>query len=55
MKKIEFIVIGTIQSYLTKWEERLNFGNTFAKIVRKNMREKKVEWCDWEGEKNEFW
>ena len=52
---MEFIVvIGTVQSYLAKWEERLNFRNTVAEIVRKSMREKKAEWCDWEGEKMNF-
>ena len=36
MQKTEFIVvIGTVQNYLAKWGERLNFGNTFAEIVRK--------------------
>ena len=55
MQKTEFIVvIGTVQSYLAKWGERLNFGNIVAEIVRKSMREKKVEWCDWEGEKMNF-
>ena len=34
--------------------ERLNFGNTIAEIVRKSMREKKVEWCNREGEKMNF-
>ena len=54
-KRTEFIVvIGTIQSYLVKWGERLNFGNTVAETVRKSMREEKVEWCDWEGEKMNF-
>ena len=54
-KKIEFIVvIDIVQSYLAKRGERLNFGNTVAEIVRKSMREKKVEWFDWEEEKNEF-
>ena len=48
------IVINTVQNYLAKWEERLNFDNTVAEIVRKSMREKKVEWCDWEGDQNEF-
>ena len=44
---MEFIVvIGTVQSYLAKWGEKLNFGNTVVEIVRKSMREKKVEWCD---------
>ena len=44
---MEFIdVISTIQSYLAKWGERLNFGNGVAEIVRKSMREKKDEWCD---------
>ena len=52
---MEFIVvIDTIQSYLAKWGERLNFNNTVAKIVRKSMRKKKVEWCNWEGEKINF-
>ena len=47
MQKTEFIdVINTIQSYLAKWGERLNFGNGIAEIVRKSMREKKDEWCD---------
>ena len=55
MQKTEFIVvIDTVQSYLAKWGERLNFGNTVAEIVRKSMREKKVEWCDWEREKMNF-
>ena len=54
-KKMEFIVvISTVQCYLAKWGERLNFGNTIAEIVRKSTREKKVEWCDWEGEKMNF-
>ena len=54
-KKMEFIVvIGTIRRYLAIWGERLNFGNTVAEIIRKSMREKKVEWCDWEGEKMNF-
>ena len=49
---MEFIiVVATVQSYLVKWGERLNFGDTIAEIVRKSMREKKVEWCDWEREK----
>ena len=39
-------VIGIVQSYLAKWGEILNFGNTVTKIVRKSMREKKDEWCD---------
>ena len=47
-------LIGTVQSYLAKWGERLNFGNTVAEIVRKSMREKKTEWCDWVGEKMNF-
>ena len=55
MQKTEFIVvIDTVQSYLAKWGERLNFGNTVAEIVRKSMREKKVEWCDWKREKMNF-
>ena len=55
MQKTEFIVvIGTVQSYLAKWGERLDFGNIVAEMVRKSMREKKDEWCDGEGEKNEF-
>ena len=55
MQKTEFIVvIDTVQSYLAKWGERLNFGNTVAEIVRKSMREKKVKWCDWEREKMNF-
>ena len=55
MQKTEFIVvIGTVQSYLVKWGERLNFGNTVAEIVRKSMREKKDKWCDGEREKIEF-
>ena len=54
-KKIEFIVvIGTVQSYLANWGEGLNFSNIIAEIVRKSMREKKVKWCDWEGEKMNF-
>ena len=47
-------VIGTVQSYLAKWGERLNFRNTVVEIVKKCIREKKVEWCDWEGEKMIF-
>ena len=47
-------LIGTVQSYLTKWGERLNFDNTVAEIVRKSMKEKKTEWCDWVGEKMNF-
>ena len=36
-KKTEFIVIiGTVQSYLVKWGERLNFGNGFVEIARKS-------------------
>ena len=55
MQKTEFIVIiGTVQSYLAKWREILNFGNIVAEIVRKSMREKKFEWCDWVGEKMNF-
>ena len=55
MQKTEFIiVIGTVQSYLAKWGKRLNFGDTIAEIMRKSMREKKAEWCDWEGEKMNF-
>ena len=48
------IVINTVQNYLAKWKELLNFDNAVAKIVRKSMREKKIEWCDWEGEKMNF-
>ena len=34
---MEFIgVIGTIQSYGTKWGKRLNFGNDVAEIARKS-------------------
>ena len=34
---MEFIVvIGTVQSYLAKRGERLNFGNDVAKIARKS-------------------
>ena len=34
---MEFIVIiGTVQSYLAKWGERLNFGNSVAEIARKS-------------------
>ena len=36
MQKTEFIVvIDTVQNYLAKWGERLNFSNTFVEIVRK--------------------
>ena len=36
MQKTEFIVvIGTVQSYLPKWGERLNFSNGVAEIARK--------------------
>jgi len=42
-KKKFIVVIDTVQSYLAKQGERLNFGNTVAEIVRNSMREKKVE------------
>ena len=47
MKKKKMVligVIGTVQSYLAKWGEILNFGNTVTEIVRKSMKEKKDEW-----------
>ena len=41
MQKNEFIgVIGTVQSYLEKWEKRLNFGNGVAEVARKSIRER---------------
>ena len=41
MQKKEFIgVIGTVQSYLAKWEKRLNFGNGVTEIARKSTRER---------------
>ena len=43
MQKTEFIVvIGTIQSYLAKWGERLNFGNSVAEIARKVWERRKM-------------
>ena len=55
MQKTEFIVIiGIVQSYLAKWWERLNFSNIDGENIRKSIREKKVEWCDWEEEKMNF-
>ena len=37
MQKTEFIVgIGTVQSCLAIWGERLNFGNGVAEIARKS-------------------
>ena len=36
MQKTEFIVvIGTVQSYLAKWGEKLNFDNSVAEIAKK--------------------
>ena len=43
MQKRELIVIrGIIQSYLTKREERLNFGNGVAEIARKCPKWKSI-------------
>ena len=33
--------MGTVKSYLRKWEKRVNFGNTVAEILTKSMREKR--------------
>ena len=47
MQKTEFIVvIGTVQNYLVKWGERLNFGNGVVEIARKStlcQGEEKIE------------
>ena len=49
---MEFIVvIGTIQSFLAKWGERLNFGNTVAKIVRKIWERRKLSDMTWREKK----
>ena len=53
MQKIEFIGdIATVQSYLGKWGNRVNFGNNVVEITRKSMRESKDKWCDEGGRKN---
>ena len=44
MQKTEFIVvIGTVQSYLAKWGEKLNFDNSVAEIAKKYIMSRERE------------
>ena len=46
MQKTEsIVVIGTIQSYLAKWGEKLNFDNSVAEIAKKYIVSRERENC----------